>query len=391
MQIKNLEIYVLLADDFDETLTSSAQDSLLVVVEDELGNQGYGESDVNPWIGRACIEAPGTHTMGLCLRDLLMSEPINDIRAFWQRAYIGTAMNGRRGAMIHALGAVEMALWDLKGKREGKPVWQLLGRERRSDPVVPYASLQPHGAGFADYRDALCDAARRAGDLGFRAMKAEVTMNGPYAHDGMKEPYEKHTELIGEVRSAIGDDVTLMVDVQYMFPDAATAASIMKDWLEFNLFFVETPVWCDDLDEHRKLSELVNIPIAMGEWLATRHEFSDLVASNGASILQPDIGRVGGLSEALLVADMAARHDLTIVPHCWKTGVSTAATAHFSAVTPHCKFIEYLPQELCVEKLRKELTTGGVSMQDGIIAGLDDAPGLGVELNWDAVRAYAQP
>ena len=390
MQVKSLDVHVLLADDFDETLTSSVQDNLLVVIEDEDGNQGYGESDVNPWIGRACIDAPGTHTMGLGLRDLLMAEPIHDIRVFWERAYIGTAMNGRRGAVIHALGALEMALWDLKGKREGKPVWQLLGRERRPDPVVPYASLQPKGSGFHEYRDALCEAAERAKRLGFRAMKAEVTMNGPYAHDGMNESYDRHTELIGEVRRAVGDDVALMVDVQYMFPDAATAAPVMKDWQDFNLFFVETPVWCDDLDEYSKLAEAVDIPIAMGEWLATRHEFDDLIRKGGIAVAQPDVGRVGGMTEALLVADMAAEKGLTIVPHCWKTGVSATATAHFAAVTPHCSFIEYLPQELCIETLRKELTTGGVSMRDGVIAGLDDAPGYGLTLNWDAVRAYAQ-
>ncbi|MEO1108939.1 MAG: mandelate racemase/muconate lactonizing enzyme family protein [Pseudomonadota bacterium] len=390
MKIKSLNIHVLLADDFDETLTSSAQDSLLVVLEDEDGFQGFGESDVNPWIGRACIDAPGTHTMGLGLRDMLFSEPVTDIRAFWERAYIGTAMNGRRGAVVHALGALEMALWDLKGKREGKPVWQLLGRDRRPDPVVPYASLQPNGLGFHDYRDALCAAAERAKGLGFCAMKAEVTMNGPYAHDGMKEPYERHTELIGEVRKTVGSDVTLMVDVQYMFPDAKTAAPVMKEWEEFELFFVETPVWCDDLHEYAKLAEAVDTPIAMGEWLATRHEFADLIARGGVSVAQPDVGRVGGVSEALLVADMAAEKGLTIVPHCWKTGVSTAATAHFAAVTPHCKFIEYLPQELCIETLRKELTTGGVIMKDGVITGIDDAPGYGINLNWDAVKAFAQ-
>lgn len=390
MKIKSLDVHVLLAGNFDKALTSSAQDSLLVVLEDEDGIQGFGESDLNPWIGRACIDAPGTHTMGLGLRDLLLCAPILDIRTFWERAYISTAMNGRRGAMIHALGALEMALWDLKGKRENKPVWQLLGRDRRPDPVVPYASLQPRGGSFHDYRDALCATARRAKAMGFRAIKAEVTMTGPYAHNGMHEPYERHTELIAEVRKAVGHDTTLMVDVQYMFPDAATATPIMKQWEEFNLFFVETPVWCDDLHEYAQLAEAVNIPIAMGEWLATRHEFADLIAQGGVAVVQPDVGRVGGLTESLNVADMAREKGLVIVPHCWKTGVSTAATAHFAAVTPHCKFIEYLPQDLCIETLRKELTTGGVVMEDGVMTGLDDAPGYGINLNWDAVRAFAQ-
>ena len=115
----------------------------------------------------------------------------------------------------------------------------------------------------------------------------------------------------------------------------------------------------------------------MGEWLATRHEFADLIVQ-------------GGMTESLNVADMARKKGLIIVPHCWKTGVSTAATAHFAAVTPHCKFIEYLPQDLCIETLRKELTTGGVVMEDGVMTGFDDAPGYGINLNWDAVRAFAQ-
>ena len=131
MKISDVTCHVLVADDFDPGLTSSAQDSLLVVVTTDNGIQGYGESDLNPWIGRACIEAPGTHTMGLGMRELLIGRDPREIESIWNDIYTFTAMNGRRGAVIHALGAIEMALWDIAGKIAGKPVWAIAGHATR--------------------------------------------------------------------------------------------------------------------------------------------------------------------------------------------------------------------------------------------------------------------
>ena len=130
LKITGLECHVLLAPDFDPGFTSSAQDSLVVVVHTDGGVSGVGECDVNPWMAKACIEAPGTHTMGLSIRDLLIGSDPFEIGAFWEKAYYATAMNGRRGVVIHALSAVEMALWDLCGKAAGKPVHALLGARR---------------------------------------------------------------------------------------------------------------------------------------------------------------------------------------------------------------------------------------------------------------------
>src|SRR5262249_2817033 len=160
----------------------------VVIVRTDADLFGVGESDVNPWIAKACVEARGTHTMSLCMRELLIGEEPTDIERLWRKVYVGTCMHGRRGALIHALGAGEMALWDFKGKAWGKPIWALLGGQPRTE-VTPYASLQPNGRSFAEYRDSLVAWAARARELGFRAVKAEVTMNGPYAHAGLNEPY----------------------------------------------------------------------------------------------------------------------------------------------------------------------------------------------------------
>ena len=202
------------------------------------------------------------------------------------------------------------------------------------------------------------------------------------------ESYDRHTEVVAAVRKTLGPDITLMVDVQYLWEDAATALSVVRDWAEFDIFFLETPIWPDYLDEYAKLVEQAPMPIASGEWLATRHEFEELMDRGKIDVAQPDVGRVGGLIEAKAVCDMAAERGLVIVPHCWKTGVSISATAHMAFTTPHCAFIEYLPPELCVETLRKELVAEEeLTLVDGTIA-RPTKPGLGVELNQAAVDAY---
>lgn len=387
LTITDVECHVLLAPDYDPKFTSSAQDSFVIVIRTDGGIEGIGECDANPWMAKACIDAPGTHTMGLSIRDMLIGADPFEIGDLWRKIYLGTAMNGRRGMVIHALSAVDMALWDLCGKALGKPVHELLGGATR-DHIVPYASLQPAGHRFEEYRDALCQSAENAKSLGFRAMKTEITMNGPYAHDGMRESYDRHTDVLAAVRKTIGPDVTLMVDVQYLWEDARTCLSVIRDWKEFDCYFLETPIWSDNVEEMAKLAEAAPMPIACGEWLATRFEFEDLMDRGKVQVAQPDVGRVGGIGEAKIVCDMAKERGRIIVPHCWKTGISISGTAHLAFVTNHCAFIEYLPPQLCVERLRRELAHEELDFRpDGTIP-LPKKPGLGVEIDWDVVKKY---
>ncbi len=386
MKITDVEIHVLLAPNMDPSQTSSAQDDLVVIIHTDEGVTGLGESDVNPWMAKAALTSPGTHTMGLCIKEMLIGSDPFDIAGIWDRMYKGTAMNGRRGLVIHAMGAVDMALWDLKGKALGKPVWELLGGKGQ-DKVYPYASLLPAGNSYEEYCDALLENALKAKALGFRAMKLEVIMNGPYAHGGMRESYDRHTELVATIRRAVGPEPTLMVDVGYLWPDAKTCLDVIADWKEFDLFFLETPVWSDDTEELAKVAEAAPMKIAVGEWLATRYEFKELMDIGKVQVAQPDVGRVGGLSEAKIVCDMAAERGVTIVPHCWKTAISISATAHLAFNTPHCAFIEYLPRELCFETLRRELADEDLAFSDGALS-LPTRPGLGVVLNREALQSF---
>ena len=352
------------------------------------GVTGIGETDVNPWIARACIEAPGTHTMGLGLTEMLIGEDPLHPEELWEKLYTGSAMNGRRGAVIHSIGALDIALHDLRGKALGKPCYELLGGAVRT-AITPYASLQPEVSSFDAYRVSIVEWALRAKALGFRAAKIEVTPCGPYAHKGLRASHAQMTEVIGEVRDAVGADFTLMVDVQYAFSDAETCLRAIRPWVDFNLFFVETPLPSDDLEGYARLTAEQPIPIAAGEWLATRFEFLDLMDRGKVSVVQPDVGRVGGFTEAKRVCNLAEQRNLVIVPHLWKSGISIMAAAHLAATTSSCPFIEFLPDELCESDLRRELVSTELQMVDGII-NLPRRPGLGVDLNRKALARFKQ-
>jgi L-alanine-DL-glutamate epimerase-like enolase superfamily enzyme len=386
MKITDIECHVLLVPDVNEQATSSAQDDIVVLVRTDEGITGIGETDVNPWIARSCIEARGTHTMGLGLKEMLIGESPLNPEALWEKLYTGSAMNGRRGALICAMGALDMALWDICGKAAGKPCWQLLG-DAAKDSITPYASLQPSGKSFDGYKASLVDWACRAKQLGYKAAKLEVTLGGPYNHDGLRAPDEKITEVVAACREAVGRDFTLMVDVQYTWNDPDTALKTLKDWKDLDIFFVETPLQIDRLKGYAKLHFEAPMKIAAGEWQNTRFEFADLMDVGLIDVAQPDVGRVGGLTEARRVCDMARTRDRLIVPHCWKTAIGIAATAHLAAITPHCPYIEFMPANLCDSKLRQELANDPFEFRNGGIA-LPTQPGLGIELNWDALERF---
>jgi L-alanine-DL-glutamate epimerase-like enolase superfamily enzyme len=388
VRITHVDCHVLLDPDYDIGATSSAQDDIVVEVHTDEGLSGVGETDVNPWIARACIEAPGTHTMGLGLTEMLVGEDPLRVEELWEHLYVGSAMNGRRGAVINAIGALDIALHDLRGKALGKPCYEFLGGKKQ-ERVAPYASLQPETSGFDAYKESVLKWALEAQRRGFGAAKLELTFSGPYAHKDLREPNERTTEVIAAVREEVGPDFMIMVDVQYAFPDAETCLATIRDWREFDIFFLETPLPSEDLEGYARLAKEQPIPIAAGEWLTTRFEFRYLMDEGKVKVAQPDIGRVGGLTEARHVCEMARERGLTVVPHLWKTGISIAAATHLAAATSHCRYIEFLPAELSESPLRRRLVKGEPTMEDGSIP-VPTEPGLGIELDREALEEFAE-
>jgi L-alanine-DL-glutamate epimerase-like enolase superfamily enzyme len=388
MRITDVRTHVLLDPAYDVGATSSAQDTVVVEIETDEGLVGIGETDLNAWIARACIEAPGTHTMDRGLKAMLLGRDPLDPEAIWQELYVGTAMTGRRGALINAIGAIDIALWDIAGKAAGVPSWQLLG-EQAHESLTPYASLQPEVTSLDAYVSSMTAWATTARGLGFTAAKLEATFDGPYAHKGLSGPDEWVVEVVRAVREAAGPDMTLMVDVQYAFDSVERALAAAEAIAPYDIFFLETPLWVDDLAGYAELARRSPVRIAQGEWLTTRFEFQALIEGGCVQVAQPDIGRVGGLTEARRVARMAAEHDLLVVPHAWKTGISVAVAAHLAMVTPQMPFFEFLPAELCESRLRKELVHDELVYRDGRL-GVPSRPGLGFELNRDALEEFSE-
>jgi L-alanine-DL-glutamate epimerase-like enolase superfamily enzyme len=387
MKITSIECTVLLVPDCNPDACDSSQDTIVVRVHTDEGITGIGEVDTNPWAVKALIEAPGSHIMALGLTELLLGQDPREPQAIWNRLYTFSAMTGRRGAGICAIGALDMAIWDIYGKAMDKPVWQLLGGAAQ-EYITPYASLIPEGRTLATQKEDLISKVKWAQGFGFRAAKLEVCIKGPYAHHRLQEGDEAIVELVGACRAAVGSEMILMVDVAYCWSEWKEALQVCRSLEQYDLFFLETPLPVDDLDGLARLADSTSIRIASGEWLQTRFEFADLMDRGHVDVAQPDVGRVGGLTEAMRVVKMAHDRGRIVVPHCWKTGIGIAATAHLASAASNVRFIEFLPGGVAYSQLRRELVRDELIIRDGRIE-LPRRPGLGIELNEDAVNRFA--
>jgi len=357
-----------------------------VKVHTDEGIVGIGETDTNPWATKAYLESPGTHCMAQGFNDILIGEDPLQTEALWDRMYISTAMPGRRGLGVCAIGALDMALWDIKGKALGKPVWELLGGPRQSR-IRPYASLLPNGNTLEEYSTNLREKLMLAKNYGFQAAKLEICINGPYSHGGLQEKDSEIVKIVGSCREAVGPTMTLMVDVAYCWNDWRTALRVIEELEPYDIYFVETPIRSDDLDGYAALADNTPIRIAAGEWLQTRFEFQDLIDRGHVDVAQPDVGRVGGLTEAKRVVQFANTRGKLVVPHCWKSGIGIAASAHLAAASPNCPFIEFLPAELSESAIRRELVKDELRMEGGEIQ-LPRKTGLGIAISDEALKKY---
>jgi len=387
MKIVDIECFVLLIPDFRADACSSAQDNLVVKIRTDDGLVGIGETDTNPWVAKAMIEAPGTHIMGVGLKEILMGADPLDVEGLWEKMYTGSAMTGRRGLGICAMGALDMALWDLRGKIENKPCWQLLGGAV-NNAITPYASLLPEGDTLDVYTRILIERALEAKRLGFRAVKLEICIKGPYSHNSLQIPDDNEiAKIVRACRKAIGPDIAIMVDVAYCWRDWKDALRAIDMFADQDIYFVETPLPSDDYEGYSKLVAASPVRIAAGEWLNTRFEFLELMDRDALDVVQPDVGRVGGLTEAKRVAMHARDRGLIVVPHCWKSAIGIAASAHLAAIAPTCSYIEFLPASLSDSRLRRDLVIDELPVVDGRIP-LPTKPGLGITLSEEALKSF---
>lgn len=387
MKITAVECDVLVVPDFDPNSCDTAQDNVVVWVQTDDTVTGIGEVESNSWAIKALIEHGGSSSLNRSLAGLLIGQDPSDPRAVWEWLYSRSLVTGRRGAGICAIGALDVAVWDICGKAAGEPIWKLLGAVRTS-PLTPYASLLPYGRTLRKYRESLLTKAAWARDAGFKAAKMEIMIRGPFAEFGMQESNDAIVELVAACREVIGSEMAMMVDVGYCWSDWKEALQVLRRLEKYDLFFIETPLHPDDLDGYARLAEASEVRIAAGELLQTRFEFAELLDRGHVDVVQPDVGRVGGITEALRVVEMARDRGKLVVPHCWKSGIGIAATAHVAAVAPNCPFIEFLPAAVSESSLRRELVSDELCLVDGKLE-LPQRPGLGVELNESALAKFS--
>jgi L-rhamnonate dehydratase len=380
--IAEVEALVLRARESDPHDLDSSAETVVVIVRDEEGRAGIGEADAPARAVRELVLMEDLHGWSRGLRKVLLGRDPFEIGALHDELYAATIYHGRRGLGIHALSAVDVALHDLVGRQLGRPVYQLLGGARR-DGIRPYATIYPGAPRDRTIGELLDDIAarfERALELGFRAVKMEVFF-GDLVTD------RELVACVAEGRRLLGDEVTLLVDFGYRWSDWRSALWTLRRLEDCDLYLAEAALRHDDLDGHAKLAQRVETRIGGAEMAATRFECLEWIERGGVDVVQPDVNRCGGITELVRIAELADLAGVLVVPHGWKTGITAAAARHVQAATANVPFVEMLSPDLYDSPLRRELVRPEPVVVDGRIA-MPTAPGLGVELDDDALAAY---
>jgi len=373
MKVNNIEAFVLtdhLKKSFYFSQWEYCQRKIcLVKVTAEDGTIGWGEG-----YGPADVLSGGVKYLS---RYVVGQNPLNS-EVIWENLYRRTLDYARSGILMAAVSAIDVAIWDLKGKLLGLPVHQLLGGKKR-DRIYPYAT----GLYFREENDltrALADEAIEYKEMGYKAVKMKVGLS-------LKEDIMN----IKAVRNAIGDNMELMIDANhaYNLPEAIHLARAVED---LNIGWFEEPISPEFYEQYAELRSKTCISIATGECEYLRFGFHRLLQKNAADILQPDLCACGGLTEAKRIAALASTYGVEIVPHTWGSNVAISAAMHFVAnldtIPGRLKMPEFKLEHDCTANgIRDDVTSPDFKIKNGTII-ISDKPGLGVEVDERAMEKY---
>jgi len=337
------------------------------VLTDE-GICGVGEAySVGP--DQATVKAIADFSEWLVGRDPL------DTEGLWQLMYAGSRFPG--GSVVNAaISGIEHALWDVKGRALGVPVYQLIGGKCR-EKVRVYQSVG------GDTPRALGENARRLVEqYGYTALKMFPFCRGePMWHDaGLAAALKGAEARIRAVRKAVGDEVDIGLDAHAQIFEPAKALALCRVLEPYRPLFLEEPLRPENRRAMGYLRAKSPVPIATGEALYTKYEFRDLLAQQGADILQPDVCLCGGLWEMKKIAALAEAEYVTVAPHNPCGPVATAVNVHFALSTHNFAILEYRPDDA---PDRRAVVDEPVMLQNGYLLP-PERPGLGIELNLEA-------
>jgi D-galactarolactone cycloisomerase len=346
---------------FSRSGVRSTRSTTLVQVETDEGVIGIGSASGNGELIEVIVAK--------VLKPLLIGMDPTAIDEIWDKAYFrgGHKEFGTRGIGVVALSGIDVALWDILGKVRGVPVYQLLGGKCRDKVPVYATALYPEEPARVAAR------ARAFADQGFHGVKIKVGFD-----------LEQDIRIVRAVREELGKGFIVMTDANqgYSVDVGLKAAAAFA---ECGAFWLEEPLFVEDIEGHATLREKGKMPIAVGENLHTYYAFENFIVRNAVDFIQPDVARAGGITEIKKITALAAKHDVPVSFHTWGDSVALAASVHLSAALRDCIVMEL---DYTYNPLREELLQEPFKVQNGCLIP-PDKPGLGVELNQDALQQFA--
>ena len=308
------------------------------------------------------------------LEPLAIGESALEPERVSEKLHQNTFWQGRGGSVTHAISGIDIALWDILGQATGQPIGRLLGGRYR-ERVRPYASILMEEPGKMAQRLAGIKAE------GFRAFKIGW---GPFG----KVSHALDEAIVRAAREAIGSECALMVDAgasDAFWPQNLKWAIRTSDMLaDYDVAWFEEALVPDALQDYVRLRERSRVPIAGGEVLTRRQSFQPWLEAGAFDIVQPDVTKVGGISEERRIAWMAREHGIRFIPHGWNTAVGLAADLQLASAFPDTDLVEYLSGSPFIDEI---VATHWKLDADGML-GIPNKPGLGLDLNRDAVAKY---
>jgi L-rhamnonate dehydratase len=348
----------------------------IIKVSTDAGVTGYSDMETSAHVAKACVESPkwsqdeGMEFMD-GLRSLLIGQNPLEVERLWYRMYRGAIYFGRRGAVIQAISAIDIALWDICGKAYQQPVHILLGGKWR-DKVRAYGSTL-----FRSTPKAMGEAVRVYLDQGFTAVKFGW---GVFGKDRSMD-----VKLVEAAREGLGPRNDLLVDTGWFVERTAKEAiQVVRSIEAFQPFLVEELLHPEDYDGYRKVAEATDVRIACGEQEATEWGFQTLIERGGVDVLQPDLTRCGGFTVGRKIVHMAERANRLVIPHSWSSDLLTAASLHLTTFQRRAEFVEFNTSQGPLSRL---LVKEPLRMEDGYLR-VPDGPGLGVEINERVIEGY---
>lgn len=374
MKIAEIEVVHLRIADPNISLFDGSYDVCVVVVRTDTGIVGIGETESLPSAVRAIIDGPTSHSHARALREVLIGQDPREPEDRWADMYQATDFIGRRGLVMHAIGAVDLALWDIKGQAEGKPVSELLGRVHH-ERIPVYGTIYPMERTVDAVRTQIADARR----LNLRAFKL-------CADPWWMEDLSDTAKLLGAARDEAGPEARIIIDAALSYGSVEEGLRLLPVLKGADIWFLEAPLPLDDVAGHARMAGH-GIPLGVGDLGLTHvREFIEMMDVGLADICQPDIACVAGFTGMRQIAAAARERGKAVIPHGYKTSILVAANAHFLAAQPESEVI--MEYSLSRSPLRWETTAEALPVEpDGTVV-VPRRPGLGVTLNDETVERY---